>query len=279
MKSLKEQSCIEIIKHQNISLHDFFIIINHPTNAEENLLAEACSDQHSEVWKFLIDRDYTPTLLLSRMDIFPKDYYEFARRLAQDIMFYYIIVGNWNFFVERIERGPLLVGRDENFEAEAEDDTTVIKFRILGSQPKLGSIGYVVQFYFDDPIKVSMSMPQAFILGPGHAPEDVAELYLRMKLYLAAQFKRIMMLYLMDHVDPITGEFRHLFQDLPLSRLPNNDAIEHVFDQELRNVTDMSRFHVDYLKFKEYIITVTDRNNNEKKYLTMFIDVGQLYFE
>jgi hypothetical protein len=66
MKSLKDQVCLDIVRRSTLTLREFAALINNPTNLQESTLAEVCGNDDSPVWKFLIDRDYTPTLLLAR---------------------------------------------------------------------------------------------------------------------------------------------------------------------------------------------------------------------
>lgn len=278
MKSLKDQLCLDIITRNNVSLADFVRILDNPLNSIENTLASSCTDNRSPVWKFLIDRDYTPTLLLSRMDIEPDEYAQFARRLIRGDSFHYIIIGDWGNL--RIIDGPRII--DHPIIIDVEGDTTVINFDILGVPPQPGSIGYVVRFYFDDPVKVPMSIPKAFILGPDHTSEDIAELYRRMKLYLAAQFKKIMVPTLTPRLDPFAHHFDHRIAGRHFENLATDEQLEEIFDEHLTgNGVNMSVFQAAnpqiYL-FQEYIISVSSIFNFDERYLTMFFDVGQLRF-
>lgn len=93
MKSLKQQLCLDIVRRSTLNLRQFVELIRNPTSPEEELLAQSCwQEDNSRVWGLLIDRSYTPTLLLSRMDISPDDYGELARKLLQNVTFDYTML-------------------------------------------------------------------------------------------------------------------------------------------------------------------------------------------
>lgn len=146
---------------------------------------------------------------------------------------------------------------------------------------KPGSIGYVVQYYFDDPIYIPMSRPQAFLVGPNYTDKDVAELYWRMKLYLAAKFRLTVTQQLAHLRDPVEG-FDHEINRVHFDDFPTADQLEAIFDRELtggaHNILDFNPPD-GILRLFEAIVSVTRSDDEYEGYIGMFMDIFQVRFD
>lgn len=271
MKSLQLQSCLTLISANNLSLRDVLDIINNPTNHLEYSLSQLCDDPG--IWKVLIDKQYGPRLLLTRMDVDPQNYYAFARYLINQAATPYQIVVDEN--PEVVDAVQLAVGAPLLAEGYA-----ALPFYVLGSRPVVGSRGYLSRFYFDDPIYIPVSDPQVFIAGPHASAEDIMELFERLKIHLALNFLAKCNQYLADKVEPGGGGF--LVEGVYYDHMPSVEDIVNILHSQLVNPGFNALSIIDpdepTLLFGELIIGVRAAVDVNVPYLTMLIDVAQVKF-
>jgi hypothetical protein len=147
-------------------------------------------------------------------------------------------------------------------------------------RPVGGSRGYLSRFYFDDPIYIPTSDPQIFIAGPDATPQDIMELFERLKTHLALNFLAKCNQYLADKVEP--GGDGFLVEGVYYDHMPSVEDIVNILHSQLVHPGFNALLIVDpdepTLLFGEPIIGVRAADDVNVPYLTMLIDVAQVRF-
>jgi hypothetical protein len=145
--------------------------------------------------------------------------------------------------------------------------------------PAPGSIGYFVEFYFDDGIYVPRSTPQVFLLGPTDE-RYIINLYFRMKIYLAAQFRSTIRQQLRD---VLKGNKEYQINGFRLTDWPTDEEVDEIFNEvlapEAANILHFDQPDGD-LRFFTPTVNVTEvGDDNLRSYIAMFMTIIQLRFE
>jgi hypothetical protein len=285
MKSLKDQACIDIVKRNNWTLQQFLAVLENPTNNSEAALVNACSSNNSLIWKLLIDKDYSPSLLLARMDISPQLYSEFARRLSHDDIFDYVVIIEHQD-IDVVVRGPSLIDnapRTVDQELLNEDEEAIY-FTVIGAQPAKGSLGYVVTYEMNYEVagedviipNFNPNADQTFIVGSNPTKEDLSELYMRVKMYLAAKYMIAGNIILPKYMGTAGGID---INDNHYAELPTPTEFSELFDQYLMDeMTNLSVF--DHLKSVFFMMGTwpSDTERIDDVYIYMGIGITQVMF-
>lgn len=267
VKSLKVLACLEVIRDRNLTLAD----VVHGDNEDISLIDDACFNS-TLFWSTLLVRQYGEFVLLSRLDIDTASMLRsHAEHLVDGITNRFTIVADWG------QRSAVVVGpepyrdNDGYEELYRDDDAHVIHFNVPGLPPSPGSIGYLVRFYFDDPVLTlelkNMSEPQIFLCFE----EDIAETTNIMKTYIYDQMAAVYQQYIPPQTIHVNGVVMDEFNAANMAPVLNNLILAGLLDS----------FDAGRMKFDETIIGITDVPDvvaYPERLMTIFVDIAQLRF-
>jgi hypothetical protein len=180
----------------------------------------------------------------------------------------YYVLGDFSIY--SVKEGPSI--DDGKQKPEAPGDSRYIHFQLHGIVPEPTTLGYVVQFYFDDPIETQMSIPKAFLCKPDALSTNAC--FNTMKRYLSEHFLNMFKLHV---TGTVIGGVN--INNIYYAEEPTLEQVCELFDREMVwKTAPMRTFVPDRLVYKENIVGVRAPHTNNIAYLTIFFDIAQLRF-
>lgn len=164
MQSLEVSACLKLVQSKSLAE-----IIEFTNRKRGGLPAQICDSPM--FWKGVIDRFYGKILLLQRQDVDPNDYRKFAKSLANGQFTLYQTMTNLATPETKVFDPREIHDLDDDTLIDDGDDMP-INFKILGSKPNPGTVGYVVDYNFETSFELRRTVQRCYL---ARSREELAE--------------------------------------------------------------------------------------------------------